>query len=133
MGDRIALLRDGKLVQVGTAEELYLRPADLFAAGFFSEINVFPGHVLSRAGGDAARKRCGRAPADGARVRIAVRLSGVAVSRGGGVDPRPDPVAAVSGRRRIAGTRRAGNRPAGACTNPGPGNSRWIARCHGFG
>src|SRR5690606_35249804 len=41
LGDRIALLRGGLLVQVGTAEELYSRPADMFAAGFFSEINIF--------------------------------------------------------------------------------------------
>ena len=41
MGDRIALLKDGRLQQSGRAEELYLKPADLFVAGFFSELNVF--------------------------------------------------------------------------------------------
>lgn len=45
MGDRIALLRDGELVQVGRAEELYQRPANLFVAGFFSELNVFDGRA----------------------------------------------------------------------------------------
>ena len=42
VGDRIALIRDGKLVQQGTGHDLYYRPRDLFTAGFFSEINVVP-------------------------------------------------------------------------------------------
>ena len=41
MADRIALLRDGQLVQVGSADDLYRRPQDLFTAAFFSEINEF--------------------------------------------------------------------------------------------
>ncbi|MER2536946.1 MAG: ABC transporter ATP-binding protein [Rhizobiaceae bacterium] len=84
MGDRIALLKGGRLVQMGTAQELYLRPANLFAAGFFSEINVFP----ARASGGAADTPVGRiaAPgvADGAKVAVAVRLSGFDVSEGSG-------------------------------------------------
>jgi len=35
MADRIALLQDGRLVQIGTPEELYRKPKTLFAAGFF--------------------------------------------------------------------------------------------------
>jgi len=34
MGDRIAVLRDGRLQQIGTSEEIYHRPANLFVAGF---------------------------------------------------------------------------------------------------
>jgi multiple sugar transport system ATP-binding protein len=34
MGDRVAVLRDGKLQQVDTPEELYDRPANEFVAGF---------------------------------------------------------------------------------------------------
>ena len=45
MADRIALLRDGRLVQVGTPDLLYRQPKDLFAAAFFSEINQFDGRV----------------------------------------------------------------------------------------
>lgn len=47
MGDRIALMRRGRLVQHGTAEELYKNPVDLFAARFFSELNQFEGIVTS--------------------------------------------------------------------------------------
>jgi iron(III) transport system ATP-binding protein len=43
IADRIALLRDGRLVQCGSADELYTRPATVFAARVFSDINEFPG------------------------------------------------------------------------------------------
>jgi iron(III) transport system ATP-binding protein len=42
LGDRIAVMRAGRLVQAGTAEELYRNPADLFVARLFSEINEIP-------------------------------------------------------------------------------------------
>ena len=34
MGDRVAVMRDGKLSQVDTPQALYERPANLFVAGF---------------------------------------------------------------------------------------------------
>lgn len=77
MGDRIALLREGKLVQAGTAEELYKRPASLFAAGFFSEINMFDAIVAN--GNAATPVGVFAAPghADGAMVTVGVRLGGI--------------------------------------------------------
>ncbi len=42
VGDHIALIREGKLVQYGSGRDLYYNPANLFAAGFFSEINLVP-------------------------------------------------------------------------------------------
>ncbi|MBO3760062.1 ABC transporter ATP-binding protein [Ciceribacter sp. L1K23] len=87
MADRIALLREGRLVQVGTADELYRRPADLFAAGFFSEINEFSGRV--RAG--MVETPLGAVPAGGlaeeAACSAAVRLSAVDVRETGGAIP----------------------------------------------
>src|SRR5690606_24511387 len=87
MADRIALLKDGRLVQAGTAHELYERPADLFAAGFFSEINVFEG----RASGGRVETPLGSfaAPrlADGARATVAIRLSGFDLSQTHGQTP----------------------------------------------
>lgn len=34
MGDRIAVMCDGKIIQVGTPDELYMRPTNRFVAGF---------------------------------------------------------------------------------------------------
>ncbi len=47
LGDRIAVLREGKLVQVGTREELWHRPADIFVAQAFGQprINLLPGVI----------------------------------------------------------------------------------------
>jgi len=47
VGDHIALIRDGKLVQAGTGHDLYYKPNGLFAASFFSEINVIPAKLGS--------------------------------------------------------------------------------------
>ncbi|HEY0890679.1 MAG TPA: ABC transporter ATP-binding protein [Nocardioides sp.] len=43
MSDRIAVLRDGRLVQVGTPVELYERPASRYVAEFLGESNIFTG------------------------------------------------------------------------------------------
>jgi len=45
MGDRIAVMNHGRLEQVGTPEELYERPANLFVAGFIGS----PGMSFARA------------------------------------------------------------------------------------
>ena len=79
MGDRIALMRKGRLVQVGTAHDLYHKPAELFVARFFSEINVIEG----TAGDGEAESPFGRHPAEsvtrGAPVDICIRPEGVLV------------------------------------------------------
>lgn len=87
MGDRIALLKDGCLVQVGTAEELYLHPKDIFAAAFFSEINEFSGHVRGGVVETPLGNVDGSRFRDGQKVHIAVRLSGLRVLETGGEIP----------------------------------------------
>lgn len=39
MGNRIALMRAGSLIQMGTAEELYYTPVDIGAARMFADLN----------------------------------------------------------------------------------------------
>jgi len=40
MSDRIGVMRDGKLVQIGTPEEIYTRPRDKFVSEFMGEVNL---------------------------------------------------------------------------------------------
>jgi iron(III) transport system ATP-binding protein len=80
LGDRIALLKDGRLVQVGTAEELYNRPASLFAAGFFSELNVFDARVAAGEVETPIGRFAAAGMGDGTPASVAVRLSGFEVS-----------------------------------------------------
>jgi putative spermidine/putrescine transport system ATP-binding protein len=41
MSDRVAIMRDGLIEQIGTPEELYQTPSTLFAARFLGETNLF--------------------------------------------------------------------------------------------
>jgi len=45
IADRIALMREGTVVQEGTAEDLYLAPADRWVAEFLGAANFVPGTV----------------------------------------------------------------------------------------
>jgi ABC-type Fe3+/spermidine/putrescine transport system ATPase subunit len=57
LADRVALVRGGRLVQVGTPEEIMRRPASLFAAEFVRTENVFAGVAETTPAG--ARVRLG--------------------------------------------------------------------------
>lgn len=47
LSDRVALMRDGVIEQYGTAQELYRRPATLFAARFLGDSNLLPGRFAA--------------------------------------------------------------------------------------
>jgi iron(III) transport system ATP-binding protein len=83
MGDRIALMREGVIVQSGTPDDLYLRPADRFVATFLGEVNRLPARVC----GGAAPTPIGTIPApgfaEGEAVEVLVRPEGIRVSRNG--------------------------------------------------
>ncbi len=76
MADRIVVMRDGRIEQIGAPLEIYHRPANLFVAEFIGAMNLLPatriGHGEIQLG--SARLACaaeGYAP--GAAVRAAVR------------------------------------------------------------
>jgi iron(III) transport system ATP-binding protein len=50
LGDRIGVMRDGKLLQMAPPGEIYNRPADPFVANFTGASNVLLGKVLARSG-----------------------------------------------------------------------------------
>ncbi len=79
MSDRIAVMRAGRIEQLGTAEELYERPATAFVAGFLGVSNLLRGRVVSAAG-------------EGLEVELAggrrIRASAVETGRGVGDDVR---------------------------------------------
>jgi iron(III) transport system ATP-binding protein len=62
LADRIALMRDGTIVQEGTAEELYFAPASRWAAEFVGAANVLAGRVV----GERVETPLGAFPANGA-------------------------------------------------------------------
>tara|TARA_R110002020_G_scaffold255159_7_gene469001 strand:+ start:1234 stop:2337 length:1104 start_codon:yes stop_codon:yes gene_type:complete len=61
MADRIALMRDGRIVQTGTPRELYCTPQDPFVVTFFGDVNELQGKVHN----GAVSTPVGRVPAGG--------------------------------------------------------------------
>ncbi len=80
VADRILLMRQGQIVQDGTPSELYLNPADLAAARFFSEINQIEGQItnnhVSTPVGHFAAEYAKDGPAD-----VCIRYQGVHVTK----------------------------------------------------
>ncbi len=84
LGDRVAVMRRGRLIQAGQAEDLYHDPADLFVARLFSEINEIPypvrgGRIDTPIGSFAAPGL-----EEGGQALLCIRQRGIRVSRGSG-------------------------------------------------
>jgi sulfate transport system ATP-binding protein len=45
VADRVAILRDGRIEQIGTPEEIYDNPASPFVYDFLGNVNLFSGRV----------------------------------------------------------------------------------------
>ncbi len=81
LADRIAVLRDGRLVQVAPPREMYDRPADAFVASFIGRANLLDGKVVAP---DAVETPIGRIATaahsmpTGAPVRLLVRPEKIA-------------------------------------------------------
>ena len=73
VSDRIAVMNRGAIVQEGTAEDLYHRPASEFVARFIGRVNFLTGCVLAATPGSV------ELDVAGARVRLATALAPLAV------------------------------------------------------
>jgi iron(III) transport system ATP-binding protein len=98
LGDRIGVMRDGKLLQMGTPDQIYNRPADLFVANFTGATNELAGTLVGRNGefgvvdfGDGRRGEAAllHALALGEKVRIALRPENIAIGKQDGVNIFP--------------------------------------------
>ncbi|GGB54268.1 iron ABC transporter ATP-binding protein [Roseibium aquae] len=78
LGDKIALMRGGRLVQHGTAGELYNTPVDAFVARFFSEVNLIEGVAADATRVDTALGPVvGAGFAPGLKVDVCIRPQGI--------------------------------------------------------
>jgi len=81
MSDRIAVMNDGKVAQIGRPEDLYDRPTSRFVAGFIGESNFLPaivrgmedGVVVAECEGVLIRAICPARPASGEKVTLTTR------------------------------------------------------------
>jgi putative spermidine/putrescine transport system ATP-binding protein len=93
LADRIVVLRDGSIRQVGTPHELYQQPAHLDVAEFVGFRSRLSGKIVARDGDIAklsigATELVGRLIADlevGAAATLAVRPDDIAVTEGPGI------------------------------------------------
>ena len=80
MSDRIAVFRDGRLAQVGTATDLYEHPQSLFVANFLGDSNILQGDAHAEHDAHVLVNACGRflAPStprfSGARAAAAISV-----------------------------------------------------------
>src|SRR3954447_21886538 len=87
LGDRVCVLRKGRIQQVASPRELYEQPVNLFVAGFIGSppMNRFRGGFLRPPADELpARHARGRPAADAVRADPARRAA-----RGCGARPRP--------------------------------------------
>ncbi|MGG4035657.1 ABC transporter ATP-binding protein [Paenibacillus cisolokensis] len=53
LSDRIAVMKEGKIVQIGSPQEIYEKPVNTFVAGFIGHSNFLKGTVLEKSGDKA--------------------------------------------------------------------------------
>ena len=144
MADRIALMKAGRIVQVGEPTDLYFHPAEAFAAEFFGEINrltsrVSGGKIASpfgplTAGGSTGRNRShlpdpvggAEAAAVAAERRRCTPCSGGSGAAAGPVEPDPSAHAPVD-RPRTASPRAGHGREFAAAGHGSVGRDRPAA------
>ena len=73
MADEIALMRDGRIVQMGNPYNIYNAPVDRAAAGFFSDINIIRGQSSGALTETPFGQFLTPGHADGAAVEIVIR------------------------------------------------------------
>jgi putative spermidine/putrescine transport system ATP-binding protein len=99
MSDRICLMNDGHIEQIGTPEDLYFRPRTRFAAEFLGESNILTGEVAGEEGTSVVVTAAGgvklRAPRsdilrDPRRVALMVRPERVTIQDAKTALPGPE-------------------------------------------
>jgi spermidine/putrescine transport system ATP-binding protein len=89
MSDRVAVMRDGRILQVGNPRDIYTRPVDRFVADFIGETNflsaTIDGKKVRLATGDTVAASGVEAHSEGAAVTLAIRPEQVRVDDKGGL------------------------------------------------
>ncbi|MBL8708782.1 MAG: ABC transporter ATP-binding protein [Rhodospirillaceae bacterium] len=93
MSDRIAVMSQGNILQIGSPDEIYERPADRFVADFIGETNFIEAEVIERIGEDgrirlpsgvAVSHKLASNAGVGSRVTLAIRPERIDLVRADG-------------------------------------------------
>jgi multiple sugar transport system ATP-binding protein len=94
MGDKVGVLNNGRLVQVGTPQEIYGKPRDVFVAGFVGSpaMNLMDGELrdgkVSAMAGKLQMPLRGRAAAKSGAVTLGIRSEDIRVGDNEAVEAR---------------------------------------------
>ncbi|MBX2805682.1 MAG: ABC transporter ATP-binding protein [Hyphomicrobiales bacterium] len=95
LADRIVVMKDQKIQQMGTPDEIYLHPANLFVAGFVGspQMNFFEGELTGGPGGAAFKSgelhlpldgyNFNSAPVTGQRLTLGIRPEHISITENG--------------------------------------------------
>ena len=83
VGDRLALMRSGRIVQIGSPGEIYRHPVDSQAAALFGGANVFHGRVTNRCAVSPFGQAYAKSVAEGEWAEVIYRPSSVRVAEAG--------------------------------------------------
>jgi len=95
LSDRVAVMKDGRVLQIGTPKQLYERPRTRFVADFVGTNNLVPGQVRERRGDclvvETALGRLDAIPSDPAavveRCVLAIRPENMSIAAAGAAAP----------------------------------------------
>ncbi len=82
MSDRIAVMEDGRLLQVGSAEDLYERPANRFVADFIGQTNLVDATVADSDTivlGNGSKVRATTSLGSGSKVAMSLRPEAISI------------------------------------------------------
>jgi spermidine/putrescine transport system ATP-binding protein len=109
MSDRLAVMRQGRVEQLGTPEDVYESPATEFVAGFLGASNLLDGEITERdgelavvqlAGGSSIRVPADRLNGQPSSVKLGVRPEKITVATG--AESPPGEWNSVTGTLRMA-------------------------------
>ena len=83
MGDRVALMRKGRVVQIGSALDLYRAPKDILAARTFSDLNEIAACIEQGSATTPLGRFAANGLADGSDAIVCVRQRGVRLLEAG--------------------------------------------------
>ncbi len=89
ISDRIAVMNDGKILQIGTPEDIYLRPVNVFVATFIGHSNIFDAKLVVEDGisnilfNDEYRVRLNKMYGGSQAVKVAVRPEDLIFNKNG--------------------------------------------------
>jgi ABC-type Fe3+/spermidine/putrescine transport system ATPase subunit len=90
ISDRIAVMKKGRVLQVGTPRELYMSPQSIFVAHFIGESNFLEGYILKQSDNETLVELRGgltvaminKSMKQGEKVVLAIRPEAVTIEKG---------------------------------------------------